>query len=231
LEVIHIPILSGENNAMQFSIQDLIIHGRDIIPDHITFRSTSAGDYHIQKRKKNSMKTFVTMEIKHFGLHAHGFKFFYNKLTGFPKLKDEGIANLDVGGRGNVLALVWKIKSKDGILHFSVKDVVCHIDKFKLKIVQARHGFLDRLGVALASGTMKKKLERAIVDGVANSMDGFNRKMNQALLPADKRGLYRKTKIEKGAYGIPEDLTVGASETYVHTDPYTTRFGKSSVTY
>ncbi len=63
LEVIHIPILSGENNAMQFSIQDLIIHGRDILPDHITFRSTSAGDYHIQKRKKNSMKTFVTMEM------------------------------------------------------------------------------------------------------------------------------------------------------------------------
>jgi len=223
-EVIHIPRIAGNDGTKEFCIEDLILYGKDILPDHISVRSSSEGDLHFLKRKKGGCKNFITVEIKHWGLHAHRFKYFFHQLTGF-KIQDEGIANFDISGRHNFLTMVWKVKSKNGIVKFSMKDVICHIEKVKLKLIQTNHRILAGLGVGMAKGTIKKNLEKAIVNGVAGWMTNFNNRMNMCcatpgLLPT------KQTKYEKGAYGIPEDYGAPSrSQTYVASDVQGSRFG------
>jgi len=228
-EVIHIPLISGENPGMQWAIEDLLIKGTDLVPDRVHIRMASEGDMYFLKKKKGGCKTFIYMDIKKFALHAHRFKFYYKQLTGL-KLEDQGLADFDITGPKNMLTLVWKVKSKDGVYKFSVKDIICNIDKVKIRILQARHGILDRLAVSMMKGSIKKKIRTAIVDGSYGWMNTFNTRLNSMFLPAD-RPTGKKWKYEKGAYGIPEDVNVGQSESYVHTDPYTTRFGRQTVSY
>lgn len=231
MDVIHIPKIAGENNTTEFEIRDLVLHGRDILPEQISFRSTSSGDFFIQKNKKGSHKTFITMEIKKWGLAARGFQFFVNKYSGFPKWHDEGVADVKVSGRNNIIALVWKVKSKDGVMKFSIKEAACHIQKLNIKIVSAKHGLIDKLGVALVKGSIKRKIETAIVDALVGGANKFNSSVNQALLPVEKRG-QNKFKYEGGAYGIVEGSGLPpVTETYVVSEPNATRYGKQTIRY
>lgn len=229
LDVIHIPRISGENPSVEWLIEDLIIHGRDIIPDHISFHHSSEGDMHLRKRKKAEYKSYMTMTINHWALHAHGFRFYYRTLTGM-KLMNEGIADLDMGGHRSALVLVWKVKSKNGIVKFSVHDVICHMSKFKIRILKSRHSLRDKVGIALMKGSLKKKIETSIVHGLAGAMAQMNTKLNQMFVTSEQLP-FIKTKYEKGAYGIPEFAAPSQTETYIASDPFVTRFGKATTTY
>ena len=114
--------------------------------------------------------------------------FYYRKKTGIPKMSDSGLADVLLGGEGlNVSWLqyafssIFKVVSK-AVIHlvsskrdrssvFRVQDVHVKINTLKFSIRDSKHDFLYKTLRPLATGLVKRQIQKAIKDALITGFE------------------------------------------------------------
>lgn len=97
--------------------------------------------------------------------------FYFRKKTGIPKLQDSGLADVLLGGHGLTITAHIASADKDKSSVFHVKDVNVKVDTLKFSIRDSKHDLLYKTLRPLATGLVKKQLQKAIADSVRTALE------------------------------------------------------------
>lgn len=118
--------------------------------------------------------------------------FYFKKKTGLPKLSDSGLADVLLGGSGlTVTAHIRSTNDPSSVFH--VKDVHVKVDTLKFSIRDSKHDLLYKTLRPLATGLVKKQLQKAIEGAVRTGLEyadgqlvGVRDRMREADASEDK---------------------------------------------
>merc|ERR1719359_1101151 len=118
------------------------------------------------------------IEISKIRAHLTSVNFFVDKKTGFPKITERGLADIDMGGKGLSLKIeVVPRMVKDGNnVHsvFHAKTVGCTIGKLKIHLRETSHDTLFKILSPIINKVAKKKIETGIADAIKENMNKLN---------------------------------------------------------
>ena len=97
--------------------------------------------------------------------------FYVRKKTGTPKLTDSGIADVLLGGAGLTITIHLVSADRDRTSVFHVKDVHTTIHTLKFAVRDSRHDTLYKLLGPLATGLVKKQLQKAVAGAVRTALE------------------------------------------------------------
>jgi len=103
--------------------------------------------------------------------------FYFKKKSGFPKISDSGIADVLLAGNGVSGEIHLESTGRPGHA-FKVVDVKVNVDTLKFKVREAKHSFLISVIRPLATGLIKKTIEKAIADGIRSGLEQVNAQLS-----------------------------------------------------
>lgn len=186
LENIPVARVEGTGPKYDFILDNIKMSGYDILPEHVRLYFDTKIDVNLKEGPKNDItKAVLTLEVNQIKTHLKDIYFAYRRKT-FPKIEDEGLADLNVTGAGTSIKLQWKVKSKgDQPLVMRVEKADCNISGLNIHIKDAKHSWLDKLASGLFEGRVKRNIEDEIEDQlkqfgwtVADSMNDAMRKLS-----------------------------------------------------
>jgi Protein of unknown function (DUF4449) len=86
-------------------------------------------------------------------------------------LLDSGLADVLVGGEGVSAHVTLSSTTKDKSSVFRVDDVTVKVDSLKFSIRDSKHDLLYKTLKPLASGLIKKQIQKAIQDGLRTALE------------------------------------------------------------
>ena len=119
--------------------------------------------------------------------------FYFKKKSGFPKLSDSGLADVLLGGEGLTITAHVVSADKDRSSVFKVKNVHVKVATLKFSIRDSKHDLLYKTLRPLATGLVKKQLQKAIEGAVRTALEyvdgqlvGVRDRMAEAKASEDK---------------------------------------------
>jgi len=192
LENIPVARVEGTGPKYDFILDNIKMSGYDILPEHVRLFFDTKVDVNLKEGPKNDVtKALLTLEVNNIKTHLRDIYFAYRRKT-FPKVEDEGIADLDVTGSGTSIKLQWLVKSKgDQPLVMRVNKADCDVSGLKIRIKDAKHAWLDKMASGIFAGYVRRQLEDELENQlkefgwtVADSMNDAMRKMSSFQLPS-----------------------------------------------
>lgn len=97
--------------------------------------------------------------------------FYFRKKSGFPKLSDSGLADVLLGGEGLTVTAHIESAGKDQSSVFKVKNVHVKVGTLKFSIRDSKHDLLYKTVRPLATGIVKRQLQKVIGDAVRTGLE------------------------------------------------------------
>lgn len=97
--------------------------------------------------------------------------FYFRRKQGIPKITDSGLADVLLGGHGLTITVHLASTHKDKTSVFKVKDIVVKVDTLKFSIRDSKHDLLYKTLRPLATGLVKKQIQKAVADGVRTALE------------------------------------------------------------
>jgi hypothetical protein len=97
--------------------------------------------------------------------------FWFRRKSGFPKLQDSGLADVLLGGEGMTVTVHLADAGKDKTSIFKVKNVNVKLDTLKFSVRDSKHDLLYKTLKPLATGLIKKQIQRAISDAITTGFE------------------------------------------------------------
>jgi len=153
----------------------------ELLPQFFELKTKS--DYKIDLSDMKTKTGFVkvTLELSQLKPSFKDIKFWYKRKS-FPKIEDEGHADVDLSaGEGMRVKVVWRIKAPTGHKPFTLSliDVKCTVDKMDITVKDAKHDILDKLAMPIARGNIKQQIAQSVVDAIVGAVQPVNDTMNQ----------------------------------------------------
>jgi len=137
----------------------------------------------LQELGHGSTKHYLTMNLSNIVPSFERVKFNYQKKT-FPKLSDNGVADVALRGTGAAILLKWVIESSsDHTPQVAIDTVKCQIDKLFIRIIgkETKHSLMDKFALSFLKGTIKKKIQVGIEQALYSNIQSFNDRINMFL--------------------------------------------------
>ena len=119
--------------------------------------------------------------------------FYFKRKSGFPKLTDSGLADVLLGGEGLTVTAHVVSADKDKSSVFKVKNVNVKVATLKFSIRDSKHDTFYKILRPLATGLVKRQLQKAIADAVTTGLEyvdgqlvGVRDRMAEAKATEDK---------------------------------------------
>ncbi|RDX45619.1 hypothetical protein OH76DRAFT_1558936 [Lentinus brumalis] len=188
-----IPRIEYTDEALDLVIENLALSGKNLFPNLITMDMHN----HVKLSAYNNIKDETHHEFKltlgQIQADMRDVAFYFRKKTGTPKLTDSGLADVLLGGSGLTVTAHLVSADKDRTSVFKVKDVSTSIDTLKFSIRDSKHDTLYKLLGPLATGLVKKQLQKAVGGAVRTMLEyvdgqlaGVRDQMNEAKASEDK---------------------------------------------
>ncbi|EMD31027.1 hypothetical protein CERSUDRAFT_120157, partial [Gelatoporia subvermispora B] len=166
-----IPRIEYTDDALDLVIENLALSGRNLFPNVV---SVEAHNY-----MKFSPYNAITDEAHHEFILTFGqiqadmrdVAFYFRKKTGFPKLSDSGLADVLLSGEGLTVTAHVVGAGADRSSVFKVKNVNVKVATLKFSIRDSKHDTLYKTLRPLATGLVKRQLQKAIADAVTTGLE------------------------------------------------------------
>lgn len=184
-----IPRIEYTDDMLDLVIENLALSGRNLFPNVVSmeahnfvkFSPYNAIKYVIQALHiVPSVAYFIHRDENHhefiltFGqiqADMRDVAFYFKKKTGFPKLSDSGLADVLLGGEGLTITAHIVSADKDRSSVFKVKNVHVKVGTLKFSIRDSKHDTLYNTLRPLATGLVKRQLQKAIADAVTTGLE------------------------------------------------------------
>lgn len=163
LDQIPLPPTQGSNQDYDYYFDNVILSARDILPENVRFHLESDASLNVQGLNAEHAKTRLYLNVSNIQMKLSDIHFKFNRKT-FPKMSDEGVANLRVeGNQGFALRLETSVEMTDqGFARFHLQRVDADIEKLKIDILEAKHEFLLKVFAMFYQNRLKLMIEENI---------------------------------------------------------------------
>jgi len=181
LEYIALPKIYGSTPKYEYSVENMVFNGSDILPEHIHLWFASDMDLNIRQLSNQYARGELKLSVNNIRTMFQNIKFGYKKLTA-PRLTDEGLLDIGLLGNGASISIDWLVETGNGLpMRFWCRKASCAIDEFSLGIKNSNHPFLGKVATKLFANTIKKRLEMAIADALLDFGTKISASLNEVI--------------------------------------------------
>lgn len=164
-----VPRAEYQDNQFDIVIENVTLELANILPNliEITNRNhfklsayDALGDYQEHEFKIGFSQ--VQADIRDVG-------FYFKKKSGFPRLSDSGLADVQISGKGIYGDIHLTTNTELGSI-FRVKDVTINIDKLDFKIRDSKHNILYGLIRGLFTSVIKNAIAKAVQAAIRQAL-------------------------------------------------------------
>jgi len=172
-EVGYIPIPRVEytDDALDLVIENITLQGRNMFPNIISMEAHNFFKFSPYKSIEDARHHEFTFTLAHIQADMRDVALYFRKKTGFPKLRDSGIADVVLGGQGLTVTVHLVSSDKDRSSVFKVKDVHVKVDTLKFSIRDAKHEWLYKTLRPLATNMVKKQIQKAVGEATRTGLE------------------------------------------------------------
>jgi hypothetical protein len=215
-ELKYIPIgtIEGTSPDYDYRLQNLVLSGYQVMPEHIFLKFRNGIDFNLKDLAIDKSHHEVKLTVKNMKLHIRDVKFWFKKKKRPVRLEDEGLADIDIKGRGAKLTLFLTVgpsAGKNAIFH--VERCKLDIDRLKLRMRDTKHDFLYNTMTTLFGGIIKLKVERRVEQKVME----FARKLETALSDLVVRLQNARNKNQSSETGIKDTILSAMKSSFTST--------------
>jgi hypothetical protein len=169
---IPIPRIEFSDDTIDMVIENLTLSGRNLFPNVVSMEAHNYLKFSPYKAIKDEQHHDFTLTFGQIQADMRDVAFWFHKKSGFPKLQDSGLADVLLGGEGlTVTARLTSAKQNDKSSVFKVKDVDVKVDTLKFSIRDSKHDLLYKTLKPLATGLVKKQIQKAIEDALRTGFE------------------------------------------------------------
>ncbi|EKM56742.1 uncharacterized protein PHACADRAFT_91847 [Phanerochaete carnosa HHB-10118-sp] len=166
-----IPRVEYTDDALDVVIENLAFSGRNLFPNIVSMEAHNFIKFSPYNAITDERRHEFTLTFAQIQADMKDVAFYFHKKTGMPKLRDSGIADVLLGGHGMTVTAHVHSADKDPSSVFHVKDVVVKIDTLKFSIRDSKHDLLYKTLRPLATGLIKKQIQKAVADSVRTALE------------------------------------------------------------
>jgi len=190
---IPIPRIEYTDDHLDVIIENLALSGRNLFPNVVSMEAHNYLKFSPYNAIRDEQHHEFTLTFGQIQADMKDVAFYFRKKTGVPKLQDSGLADVLLGGHGLTITAHVSSAEKDKSSVFKVKDVNVKVDTLKFSIRDSKHDLLYKTLKPLATGLVKKQLQKAIADSVRTALEyvdgqlvGVRDRMAEAKATPDK---------------------------------------------
>lgn len=190
---IPIPRIEYTDDALDVVIENLALSGRNLFPNVVSMEAHNFVKFSPYNAIRDERHHEFTLTFGQIQADMKDVAFYFRKKTGIPKMTDSGLADVLLGGHGLTVTAHLSSAEKDQSSVFKVKDVNVKIDTLKFSIRDSKHDLLYKTFRPLATGLVKKQVQKAVADAVRTALEyvdgqlvGVRDRMAEAKASEDK---------------------------------------------
>ncbi|CAA7258482.1 unnamed protein product [Cyclocybe aegerita] len=149
---IPIPRIEYSDESLDLVVENLTLQGRNLFPNIIALEAHNFLKFSPYNAITDDYHHRMTLTFEQMQADMRDVAFYYHKKTGLPKMKDSGLADVLLGGEG---------------LSATVHLVSTRRDKSSV----FKHDFLYKTLRPLATGLIKKQIQKAIKDALRTGLE------------------------------------------------------------
>jgi hypothetical protein len=166
---IPIPRIEYTDNQLDLVIENLTLEGQNLLPNIVEVDMRNHFKLSAYEKIQNASQHSFWISFSQIQADLRDVAFYVNKKTGFPKIRDSGLADVVISGKG-VSGKVHVESSTSNDRVFVVKDVKAKVGKLTFAIRDSKHNMLYSIVRPLATGLIKKQIQKAIEDGIRSAL-------------------------------------------------------------
>ncbi|PPQ68177.1 hypothetical protein CVT24_005064 [Panaeolus cyanescens] len=166
-----IPRVEYTDDSLDLVVENLTLQGRNLFPNIVSFETNNYVKFSPYNAITDDHKHSMLLKLEHMQADMRDVAFYYRKKTGLPKMKDSGIADVLVGGSGISATIKLASVKHDKSSVFKVQHVDVRVDSLKFSIRDSKHDFLYKTLKPLATGLIKKQIQRAVEDALRTGLE------------------------------------------------------------
>ncbi|TFK35771.1 hypothetical protein BDQ12DRAFT_307288 [Crucibulum laeve] len=167
---IPIPRIEYTDDALDLVVENLTLSGRNLFPNIVSLDAHNYVKFSPYDAIKDDNHFKMTIGLEQMQADMRDVAFYYRKKTGIPKMSDSGLADVLLGGEGLSATVTLGSATRDPSSVFKVVDVQVKVDTLKFSIRDSKHDFLYKTLRPLATGLIKKQIQKAIHDGLTTAL-------------------------------------------------------------
>jgi len=177
LRSVPISTIQGSNETYDFKLDGIILAANDIAPDRVRVKYDNDMEFDFRSLSlADTRRSDLTIHLEGMRTRLDNVRFWYQRKS-FPKISDEGVANISLAGDG--LDLKFRVRVAPTMPYFHVSKVDCDIDRMKIRILEAKHAALDKIVTSVFSGAIRKRVEVVIEERLAVTLQRVEEVMNR----------------------------------------------------
>ncbi|KAI0674595.1 hypothetical protein C8Q78DRAFT_1117563 [Trametes maxima] len=168
---IPIPRIEYTDDAVDMVIENLALSGRNLFPNFVSMEAHNFIKFSPYNAISDENHHEFILTFGQIQADMRDVAFYFKKKSGFPKLSDSGLADVLLGGEGLTITAHVASADKDRSSVFKVKNVHVKVDTLKFSIRDSKHDFLYKTVRPIATGLVKRQLQKAIADAVTTGLE------------------------------------------------------------
>ncbi|OCH91664.1 hypothetical protein OBBRIDRAFT_834003 [Obba rivulosa] len=166
-----IPRIEYTDDAVDLVIENMALAGSNLFPNIVSVDAHNFLKFSPYQNIQDEQHHEVTLTFGQIQADMRDMAFYYHKKTGMPKMSDSGIADVLLGGTGMTITAHIASATRDRSSVFHIKDVNVKVDSLKFSIRDSKHDTLYKTFSPLATGLVKKQLQKAVEQAVRTALE------------------------------------------------------------
>ncbi|KAL9715568.1 hypothetical protein Ac2012v2_000009 [Leucoagaricus gongylophorus] len=167
---IPIPRIEYTDDSLDLVVENLALQGRNLFPNIFSLEANNYIKFSPYNTIADDNQHHITLHLEQMQADMRDVAFYYRLKGGF-KMTDSGLADVLLGGRGLSSTIVLRSATRDKSSVFKVDSVRVKVDSLKFSIRDAKHNFLYKTIKPLATGLIKKQIEKAVRDALITGLE------------------------------------------------------------
>ncbi|KAJ3054198.1 hypothetical protein HK097_002421 [Rhizophlyctis rosea] len=165
-----IPRIEHSNDDFFLAIESMKLTSNTFLPDSLDLKLKHSARVAFREAKPSTLQHRLVLNFN--GIHANlqDIPFYYRKKTGFPKIKDYGVADVSMPGDGINTIMKLDVDWANPNRTIIVRKVKVLLEDFKLNIHHTEHDHLFSALAPFFSQTIKKQLKDNLRDQITSAI-------------------------------------------------------------
>ncbi|KAJ3926778.1 MAG: hypothetical protein NXY57DRAFT_1110382, partial [Lentinula lateritia] len=169
--LVPIPRIEYTDDSLDLVLENLTLSAQNLFPNlvEVEVKNWARFGSGTVTGKKDSIHS-LHLHLSHIQTDMRDVAFYFRKKSGLPKLKDSGLADVLLGGDG-LSATIHLESSSDPTTLYDIKNIAVKVDTLKFAIRDSKHDLLYKTLRPLATGLIKKQIQKAVADGMRTGLE------------------------------------------------------------
>ncbi|KAI9105852.1 hypothetical protein DFS34DRAFT_32062 [Phlyctochytrium arcticum] len=163
IKTVTIPRIEHEDARFHIVVEDIVLESESFLPSDLELEIRNRALVALKgRRKSNKLVTEFTVVLHRIQAKVEDIPFYYHKKSGFPRLKDAGVADIELAGQGLTIAPSFILDLNSRTHTLLIKDVGVLIDQIKLSLHDTHHHSLYSVLSPMINNLIREKLAQTI---------------------------------------------------------------------